>query len=473
MMTQLPEGPTLRREGSVTPLAAPDFAHWDTPAESTRLVSFSIPLTGVTGRQFLATGEGQARFCWHTPHEFFAGIGTAAQISAWGPNRFEKIQQDAAELFREATISHSQAVPRLFGGFAFSPNFIPDNTWTVFSPAEFVLPHYQFTQIDADAWLTLNVIVAQDEPCDEAELLAALHERAHQLGQIALPVASPLTLKDIRYPMPFEKWAARINEAVEQFRAGAMQKVVLARVCELAFEQSVSLDHALAYLDQHYAESHRFLFEATPHHAFYGATPELLVRVQGDQLRTMGLAGSIKRGKTPDEDAALGSQILRDPKERFEHEVVVNEIRQRLLPVTTQLDIPDGPEVLKLSNIQHLHTPIHGRLKSKSGVLPLVELLHPTPALGGSPRDKALAFIDHAEPVPRGWYAGPVGWLDPNLDGAFAVAIRSAVTQDRRIWCYAGAGIVGDSVPQKEWDETALKFRPMLNALGVSNEVRP
>lgn len=461
MMTQLHNPPT------------DDYSDWDAPAESTRLVSYSIPLTGVTGRQFLASGEGQARFGWHTPQEFFAGMGTAAQISAWGPNRFEKIQHDAAELFRDATISHTQAVPRLFGGFAFSPNFIPDNTWTVYSPAEFVLPHYQFTQIGADAWLTMNVLVAADEPIDEAELHAALHERAHQLQQITLPEATPLPLKDIRYPMSFEKWAARIHEAVEQFRAGVMKKVVLARVCELTFEQSVSLDHPLAYLDQHYADSHRFLFEATPHHAFYGATPELLVRVQGDQIRTMGLAGSIKRGKTPDEDAALASQILHDPKERFEHEVVVNEIRERLLPHVADLTIPDGPEVLKLSNIQHLHTPIHGRLKSKSGVLPLLELLHPTPALGGSPRDKALAFIDHAEPVPRGWYAGPVGWLDPNLDGAFAVAIRSAVTQDRRVWCYSGAGIVADSIPQKEWDETALKFRPMLNALGVSNEIRP
>lgn len=461
MMTQLHNRP-----------ASDEFSDWDTPPESTRLVSYSIPMTGVTGRQFLASGEGQARFCWHTPHEFFAGIGTAAQISAWGSNRFEKIQHDAAELFRDAIVSHKQAVPRLFGGFAFSPNFIPDNTWTVYSPAEFVLPHYQYTQIGADTWLTINVLVAADEPFDEAELHAALHERAHQLQQIALPDPTPLLLKDIRYPMSFEKWAARIHEAVEQFRAGVMKKVVLARVCELTFEQSVNLDRALAYLDQHYAESHRFLFEATPHHAFYGATPELLVRVKGDQLGTMGLAGSFRRGKTPDEDDALAHQFLNDPKERFEHAVVVNELRERLLPHVAELTIPDGPEVLKLSNIQHLHTPIHGRLQSKSGVLPLVELLHPTPALGGSPRDKALAFIDHAEPVPRGWYAGPVGWLDPNLDGAFAVAIRSAVTQDRRVWCYSGAGIVGESIPQKEWDETALKFRPMLNALGVSNDMR-
>ena len=124
---------------------------------------------------------------------------------------------------------------------------------------------------------------------------------------------------------------------------------------------------------------------------------------------------------------------------------------------------------LLLSNIQHLFTPIRATLNKAEGILPLVEVLHPTPALGGSPRDLALDFISRAEPTPRGWYAAPVGWIDYKLDGAFAVAIRSAVAQERRAWLYAGAGIVADSVPEKEWAETGLKFRPMLEALGIQN----
>ena len=100
-------------------------------------------------------------------------------------------------------------------------------------------------------------------------------------------------------------------------------------------------------------------------------------------------------------------------------------------------------------------------------MLPLLEALHPTPAMGGVPQAQAMDYIAQAEPVPRGWYASPVGWIDHNLDGAFAVAIRSAVSQNERVWLYAGAGIVADSIPQKEWDETALKFKPMLGALGV------
>jgi menaquinone-specific isochorismate synthase len=126
------------------------------------------------------------------------------------------------------------------------------------------------------------------------------------------------------------------------------------------------------------------------------------------------------------------------------------------------------PTVLRLPNIQHLLTPITAQLRDpKTGILPLARALHPTPAMGGAPRERALSLLRRLEPVPRGWYAAPIGWLDSAGDGVFAVAIRSAVTQHNRAWLYAGAGIVADSRPEREWTETALKFRPMLGALGV------
>jgi menaquinone-specific isochorismate synthase len=186
----------------------------------------------------------------------------------------------------------------------------------------------------------------------------------------------------------------------------------------------------------------------------------------------MGLAGSIRRGKNPAEDEELADQLWHDPKERHEHALVVNEIQAKLTPLTRALDVPTDPQVLRLGYIQHLHTPIHGELQQASGVLPLVERLHPTPALGGSPRAAALEFIRRAEPVPRGWYAAPIGFIDAQLEGMFAVAIRSAIAQERRVWLYAGAGIVASSIPQKEWDEIGLKFKPMLNALGVEGQVK-
>jgi menaquinone-specific isochorismate synthase len=271
----------------------------------------------------------------------------------------------------------------------------------------------------------------------------------------------------INYPMPYNTWAEKINDIRHQIHTTPLKKVVLSRVAELRFPDRVDVDGALAYLHQHYNDCYRFLFEPRPFHAFYGATPELLAKVDGRTLTSMALAGSIRRSTDPLQDEALGQQLLNSAKDRHEHELVVYSILERLAPVTDKLEIAPQPGVYKLHNIQHLYTPVRANLIKADGILPIAELLHPTPAMGGTPRRLAISVIRDAEPVTRGWYAAPVGWIDVNLDGAFAVAIRSAVAQERRAWLYAGSGIVADSEPQKEWEETALKFRPMLEALGV------
>ncbi|MCA9905674.1 MAG: chorismate-binding protein, partial [Anaerolineae bacterium] len=132
------------------------------------------------------------------------------------------------------------------------------------------------------------------------------------------------------------------------------------------------------------------------------------------------------------------------------------------------LMVGSEPQVVKLKNIQHLYTPVRATLKTSAHVLQFVERMHPTPALGGDPQAAAVASIAQIEPLARGWYGAPVGWLDGVGGGEFAVAIRSAVALGERVRLYAGAGIVGDSVPAKEWDETALKFKPLLGALGLT-----
>lgn len=446
-----------------------------------RLVSISQRCDGLTACDVLRQVRGQERFYWENRRDGYAlaGFGMAAELVAWGADRFDSIRRQAEKLFAGAVIHHGDqmlAGPRLFGGFAFQDDFVPDNTWTVYAPAYFILPHYQFVQLGGAAWLTINVHIPPDEnPDDLIPLLRdALAARAEALlagqGQIVDSDSMPEPL-DVQYPMPYEVWAQRITEATQQIKTTALQKVVLARVAEIRFAENVNVDGALDYLSEQYADCYRFLFEPRPHHAFYGATPELLAQVNGHTLRTMALAGSIRRGNDAAEDKAFAQKILSDPKERHEHALVVDALRERLSAITTNLNVPDAPAILRLSNIQHLHTPIRGTLKKAMGILPVIERLHPTPALGGVPRDMAMEFIRRSEPVPRGWYAAPVGWIDADLNGMFGVAIRSAVSQDRRVWLYAGAGIVRDSVPRKEWDETALKFRPMLGALGIHDKV--
>ena len=446
-----------------------------------RLVSYSLRAPGVDPALFLRYALGRPRFYWRDGRTgvTFAGMGIAADLMAWGETRFQGIERQARALFDHAVTLHTTdplAAPRLFGGFAFREDFVPDLAWSGFNPAHFILPHYQLVQHDQECWLTINALLGPEErPAEnETQLRDALQQCYAELTALAAGKAVAPTVPSVRnrrptisYPMPFERWAQMIGAAQDQFQAGTLQKVVLARVCEVQLPQPVDLDQALAALQQRYAECYTFLFEPQPQHAFFGATPELLIATQGRHFETMGLAGSIQRGATPAEDAQLANTLLHSAKDRHEHALVVDAMRRRLAELGAELEIPDAPVVYTLSNIQHLYTPIQGELAASTGVLPLVETLHPTPALGGSPREQALAFISQAESVPRGWYAAPVGWIDHNLDGAFGVAIRSAVAQRQRVWLYAGAGIVADSEPEKEWAETGWKFRPIQQALGV------
>ncbi len=449
-----------------------------------RLVSVSINTPDLTVRRFLRHATGRkARFYWKNGRDpiTFAGVGLAAELTAWGENRYDSIQQQAADLFADAfvtTADEPMARPRLFGGFAFRDDFVPDNTWSSFYPAHFALPHYQLLQRGRETWLTINahLPLEENDPEHIAEIIPALREALETeydiLQRFPEPETKPATPEyKLRYPMDQTQWDEMITAATDQMGnpENPLTKVVLSRVCEMRtiHGDEIPVDDALDYLDQHYPACYRFLFEPRPSHAFYGATPELLAEVNGTRIHTMGLAGSERRGHTEEEDMTYGQTLLDSVKDRYEHDVVVQSLRQRLAPLTTELEMPDTPQLYKLSNIQHLYTPIRGLLHQKSGVLPLVQQLHPTPALGGTPRPLAMRFIEQHEPVTRGWYAAPIGWIDHQLDGSFGVAIRSAVAQDNRVWAYAGAGIVAKSVPEKEWAETALKFRPMLDALQI------
>ncbi|MCY3831793.1 MAG: isochorismate synthase [Chloroflexi bacterium] len=450
-----------------------------------RLLSCSVPCEGLGFERFLGSAAGGARYYWENRADqvAFAGAGTAVELMAWGPDRYDKIGAYARELFDGAHISgegNPIAGPRLYGGFAFRHDFTPDNTWSIYSPAFFVLPHYQLVRCGGDCldaapamWLTINTQIPPDEAPEPLipALQEALRSKIAQLKVDEQPLDEDGRNRglSIDYPMSYPTWERMIQDATARIRGGELRKVVLARAAELRFTKRIRLLPVLRNLALQYADCYRFLFEPRPQYAFYGASPELLASVRGRRFETMALAGSMDRGETDEADRRLGRALLDSAKERHEHRIVVDKMRQRLAPLTDSLEMPP-PSLLKLSNIQHINTPIRGLLKHPTGVLPLVKALHPTPALGGDPRPQAMRLIRELEPIPRGWYGAPVGWIDSQLDGQFAVAIRSAVAQDSRVWIYAGAGIVADSIPQQEWAETELKFRPMLDAHHVMQE---
>lgn len=452
-----------------------------------RLVSASCPAGKLAAARFLRAAEGQERFLWRDGRQgiTLAGTGVAAHLIGYGRGRFDAIERQASELFASAETgsglrrgpgdSSELALPRLFGGFAFREDFVPDMVWTGFHPGHFILPHYQFVSQEGESWLTINALLAPEERASSVlplleEALAAQAELLCKAetgvdGQAGGLEAGPGDEPEIAYPMPYAEWAQLVEGARDAFARTALQKVVLARTAQLRAGERIGISQALTRLCGNYPDCFGFLFEPQAGHAFLGATPELLVRVRGAALETMALAGSIQRGATEEADAALAAALLASSKDRHEHGLVVNGVRELLAPLSSELTVADEPTVLVLRNIQHLYTPITAMLKNGGGVLPLVERLHPTPAMGGTPRELGMDFIQKNEPTLRGWYAAPVGWIDSAMDGAFAVAIRSAIVQKERAWAYAGAGIVPDSVPRNEWDETGWKFQPIINAV--------
>ena len=334
--------------------------------------------------------------------------------------------------------------------------------WADFPPAEFILPHIQAMQANDETWVTL---AHRLEPGEQIEAVRAqLELEARALRPHLIPERAVLLKTSDK--MTFFQWESMVDKAIRSIQAGEMQKVVLSRARAAHFATPVDPLPALKTLGRDYPQTFRFLFSPRPGQAFFGATPELLARVERPKVFSLALAGSTASGGTQAEELTLAAALSHSPKDRHEHTLVVEAIRNALRPLTSELRTADIPHVRRLANIQHLATELQGSLHEKYDIYDVIRVLHPTAAVGGAPRQAALDFVTRAEPAARGWYAAPIGWLDVAGNGVFAVAIRSALCDGKKALLYAGAGIVAGSDPAQEWQETELKFRPLMEALG-------
>jgi salicylate biosynthesis isochorismate synthase/menaquinone-specific isochorismate synthase len=314
-----------------------------------------------------------------------------------------------------------------------------------------------------ETWLTLNLEVAPDDT--EADLLARGERRLGSLRLAPLPLVDPAPAGryQVSSAMPPAHFEEAVARAVQRIRAGAMEKIVLAR--EVDVHAPVMLDPAavIAVLREAFGSS--FVFAVgRGEGAFVGASPELLVRREGQRATTVALAGSTRRSADPAVDDHLGEALLHSDKDREENAIVARRIARGLRPHSVWVTAAPEPVLVKVANIQHLACPIRAQLAGSLGAVELAGLLHPTPAVGAEPAG-ALDLIPALEGLDRGWYAGPVGWIDGGGDGEFCVALRSALLRGQVGRCYAGCGIVADSDPAAELAESELKLGVMLPAL--------
>jgi isochorismate synthase len=408
------------------------------------------------------------------------GLGIAWAQDAVEGSGFRQIQTSWRHLLDRAVVEASCGLPGtgplLYGGFSFDPEHPHDVIWQDYPQGRMVLPRVLLTLRNGEAWLTRNLVVDSDSDI-EAELgaIEALCELYEVVATGDPGLANGGADEESRKPyvamhelQSAAGWKTQVGRSASDIAAGKLGKVVLARSIRLEACSDFDTANALRRLSAQYARCFVFAF-ARGESCFLGATPERLLQVRDGLIKTMALAGSLRRGATPDEDRTLGESLLNSSKDQEEHAVVVRTMIENLGDLCATLDVPSTPSLLKLQNVQHLCTPITGKLHGGVTLLDAVERLHPTPAMGGYPREIALSLIREREGFDRGWYAGPIGWLDWHGNGEFAVAIRSALTQGSEAYLFAGCGIMGDSDPEREYAESCWKLQPMLTALTGEN----
>lgn len=402
------------------------------------------------------------------------GFGEAASVEGSGAARFEVIAEKGAALLEglveiRAIGCESAPPPRLYGGLRFTIADPREGTrdaadpWSGFPDARFAMPRWIYCEQEGAGFLRLAIPASALR--EVGALLSELGILEAALGRPAPPRESaPASVAQL--PQEPGRWRALVGEALAQIAAGRMSKVVLSRRCELCRLDGARFDvaAALAALSSLYPECLRFALPVGEA-VFLGATPELLIARRGSRIAADALAGSAPRRGDPDADRRAAAALLASDKERREHLYVVAALFERLAGFADQIDAGPQPGLRSLRNVHHLFTPVRAELRRPAHVLEILGALHPTPAVCGVPSGEAAGFVAQNEDAPRGFYAAPVGWFDRHGDGAFYVAIRSAVVRTHRAWLFAGAGIVAGSDPEREYDETAAKLLPMLTAL--------
>lgn len=426
----------------------------------------------------LVIGSRRARdrwSCWEQPDRSgfsLATLGQVREVIARGEERFEQVEHDVNEIISSIQRRGDEGLPQgagpvFVGGFAFDPEGCSTPEWSSLPPALLVLPEIAIQRFEGSAWLTAVVDLSSGRETALSGLdarLAAMGEAIMPQGVPGLYDESPAEVVEGSVEWGPAAYEQAVTRATEEIRDGAFEKVVLAR--SLHIERQSAYEPALVFGALRQAFPSCFCFAiGTPELTFCGASPELLVRRSGPLAATVALAGSARRSADPAVDDHLGESLMRSDKDRAEHEIVVQRIRRGLAPVSVWVECDDEPSLARVSNIQHLATPIRAQLAEARSVASLASLLHPTPAVGGEPSVAALRAIARIERMDRGWYAGPVGWMDFTGDGEFCVALRSALLRDRTATLFAGAGIVADSDPSGELAETELKLDALLPLL--------
>lgn len=414
--------------------------------------------------------HASAEFYYSRNHDALQqfGLGCCLQQQASGPERFQTLQaffQRLQSQWQWFDPDQTGLEPRAHCVFAYAPQEGAPGPWDAFPNTWLQLPRLAVALQGREAGLTFNVQLEQSTSIERlVELcLSPLHGQPPHPAQVPAPST---TAQAIDY-REHQHWLDAVRHSLDCIGKGSIDKLVLTRMATHRLNHTVPIDELAAGLRQRFPNCTVFAARIGEQH-FICATPEQLLRLQAGRLHCDAIGGTIGRGADATQDRYLGKRLLADPKARHEHRLVVEAIAGALAPFSDKARIPDTPCLLRLPNLQHLWTPIEARLRPGRSLFELIEALHPTPAVGGFPSHEAKRWLAQHETTPRGWYSGAAGWIDRQGQGELAVLLRAALLSPGKAQLFAGAGIVADSDPELEWEETEMKLAAMREALGIS-----
>lgn len=403
----------------------------------------------------LAALPGRGGACWVHHQQGCIAYGVAARFTATGDQRFTDGARWWSEVSANATVRDEVDIPGsglvALGSFGFDAA----------GESALVVPRLVLARRAGRSWIT-SIAVRPSLPPDPREALARGHGVDVPSGAPAPPQG--LTFSD--GARTGADWEGAVAEAVSRIGRGALDKVVLARDLVAQADESIDLRWPLRRLAERYPACWTYSIDG-----LFGATPEMLVRLESGLVTSRVLAGTIRRTGDDTRDLALAASLARSSKDLEEHEYAVRSVAESLAPYCSGTNVPEAPFVLHLPNVMHLATDVTGVLTgpgTAESPLELAAALHPTAAVCGTPTETARGLIRELELMDRGRYAGPVGWIDGAGNGEWGIALRCAQLDEAeptRLRAFAGCGIVAESDPAAELAESQAKLVPIRDAL--------
>lgn len=424
------------------------------------ILSSSSSSETISPLDWLSAQENEQKIYWGDRDNLFesAAIGECASFEMESLGERHQLVEKIEQFLRQ-----SSDYVRFYGGMRFTSERESGSNseeWQAFGAAKFVLPRFELIREAGQTLFACNLNLQTDKAAGE-EILSELKSVSFELSGNEAAAQE----FEVRTDLPlFDGWQSNIRAILDDFTRSKIEKIVLARRSIFEFKDNCNAFAIMKRLSKATPNCFHFLFQPAKDISFIGASPERLYRRADRSIESEAVAGTRRRGIDETEDSNLGDELLSDDKEKREHQYVVQNIKSALESVCEKIEFDKTESLFKLARVQHLVTRFTGSLKENVTDSRILNLLHPTAAVGGFPSEIAQKRISKYEPFDRGWYAGAIGWI--GIDSAeFAVGIRSGLVKGKKLSLYSGAGIVKGSTPQREWDEIESKIGSFLNAV--------